>query len=524
MVALPETAAATRSRATRTLHSTLAGSVRPHDEFARPEESKEPSRLVAATTRFIIESDGRRMSQCGRAIAASCVATLCLFLIDCSASAGGSKAARGGPVYPGCAAPTSAPKHIYYSDPVSGSMTSDGSQAHPWGSLSAIVAAGKLPPAATAVVAPGDALYLLSGDHGSLNIDNGFNSDFIVVQAAPGQHPTLSGITMYGGSHWMFNGLTIQNLNNGGYVFGARLDADDVIFTGSTVLSQPDVSRWTQAEWQQGAIAGVNASGNCVAITNNMIQNVGSAIGVSGSNILVRGNSVDHFGDDGIDFGQGTDTGTISNLEISGNTLTNNLDIGDGNHNDGIQGWVLNGTTGTNVLIDSNSVISQTDPSLPWPGNMQGISEFDGAWDNIHIINNVVVAAAYHGISIYGAHDSTIINNTVFGNFVATNGDVNDTWIGVFSSKDGTPPVNVVVRNNISSVYSLADAGVTADHNVTATFPQSMFVKFDRTLFQYDLHPVPGSVELGFGSSLLAPGYDITGASRTSPITAGAYQ
>jgi parallel beta-helix repeat protein len=404
-------------------------------------------------------------------------------------------------------------------------MANDGSQAHPWGSLSAMVAAGKLPPATSATVVAGDQILLLSGDHGSVSLNNAANSDFISIQAAPGQTPVLRGITIYGGSHWAFSGLTIQNLNNGGNVFGVRYTGDNFIFTKGTILSQPDVSTWTQADWRQKALySAVNGQGNCLAITNNTIRNVAFAVGVGGSNVLVRGNTIDHFGDDGIDFAQGTEAGTISNIEISRNIITNNLDIGDSNHNDGIQGWVLNGTTGTNVLIDSNLVINQTDPTLPWAGTMQGISEFDGAWDGIQIINNVVIAAAYHGISLYGAHNATIINNTVFGNYVAANGDINDTWIGVFNNKDSSPPVNVVVRNNISGIYSLVGTGVASDHNVLMTNPQTSFVQFNRTTFQYDLHPASGSVQLGYGSTQLAPAYDITGAQRVPPITAGAYQ
>ena len=440
--------------------------------------------------------------------------------IGSGSSSGGGSAST---VYSGCAAPTS-PRHVYYADPVNGSMANDGSQAHPWGSLSAMVAAGKLPPTAGATVVAGDQIMLLSGNHGSLALNNAVNSDFISIQAAPGQTPVLGGITIYGGSHWAFSGLTIQNLNNGGYVFGVRYTGDNFVFTNGTILSQPDVSTWTQADWRQKALyMGVNGQGNCIAITDNTIRNVAFAVGVGGSNVLVRGNTIDHFGDDGIDFAQGTGAGTISNIEISRNIITNNLNIGDNNHNDGIQGWVLNGTTGSNVLIDSNRVITQADPTLPWPGTMQGISEFDGAWDGIQIINNVVIASAYHGIALYGAHNSTIINNTVFGNFVAPNGDVNETWIGVFDN-GGSPPVNVVVRNNIASIYSLASTGVTADHNVLTTNPQTIFAQFNRTTFQYDLHPASGSVQLGYGSTQLAPAYDITGAQRVPPITAGAYQ
>ena len=321
------------------------------------------------------------------------------------------------------------------------------------------------------MVAPGDALYLLDGDHGAFRLDNAVNRDFVSVEAARANAHAQRDHHVRGIALGYSAASPSRTSPIPGTSSEREIDADDILFTQNTIQSQADVSSWTQADWRSSAIAGVNASGHCVAITDNTIRNVGSAIGVSGSSILVRGNAVDHFGDDGIDFGQGTDAGTLSDLEISRNTLTNNLDIGDGNHNDGLQGWVLNGTTGTDVLIDSNTVIAQADPALPFPGNMQGISEFDGAWEGIEITNNVVIAAAYHGIALYGAHDARIVNNTVFGTFIASNGDVNETWIGVFDNKDGTPPVDVVVRNNVASLYSLASSGVTADHNVTATDP-----------------------------------------------------
>jgi len=438
--------------------------------------------------------------------------------------AGGASGKGGAGGTSGCATPPVAPSgHAYYADPVNGAMSNDGSQSKPWGSLSAIIAAKKLPPSNGATVQPGDAVYLMTGSHGDVSL-NAANPDFITLAAAAGQTPMLSSLKMDSASHWILSGLTVQALNNGGYVFGIRVDGSDLVLEGNAVLSQADVSAWTQSDWQTKALYyAINASGNCISLLNNRMTNVKFGVGISGTNLLVRGNTIDHFGDDGIDFGQGTGSGTIGNIEISGNVITNNLDIGDGNHNDGIQGWVLNGTTGHDVTIESNVVIVKTDPNLPWKGSMQGISEFDGAWDGIQITNNVVMAAAYHGIALYGAHNSTIINNTVFGNFVAPNGDVNETWIGVFDN-GGSPPVNVVVRNNISGLYSLAGTGVTADHNVLTTNPQTNFVQFNRTTFQYDLHPAPGSVQLGYGSTQLAPAYDITGAQRVPPITAGAYQ
>ena len=80
------------------------------------------------------------------------------------------------------------------------------------------------------------------------------------------------------------------------------------------------------------------------------------------------------------------------------------------------------------------------------------------------------------------------------------------------------------MRNNIASVYSLPTTGVTADHNLTLADPTGSFAAFDRTTFEYDLHPTAGSAEIGYGTTLLAPAYDLTGAARAAPITAGAYQ
>ena len=52
------------------------------------------------------------------------------------ALAGGHAAAA--QVYPGCAVPDSAPKHVFYIDAVNGDPAGDGSKARPWKSLQAV--------------------------------------------------------------------------------------------------------------------------------------------------------------------------------------------------------------------------------------------------------------------------------------------------------------------------------------------------------------------------------------------------
>jgi hypothetical protein len=81
---------------------------------------------------------------------------------------------------------------------------------------------------------------------------------------------------------------------------------------------------------------------------------------------------------------------SASNLAITHNDLHDNLDIGDGNHEDAMQGvigFLAPGATVNrfqNVLIDSNLVIRQTDPRLTFPTYLQGIDAFDSDWTKCH--------------------------------------------------------------------------------------------------------------------------------------------
>ncbi len=432
-------------------------------------------------------------------------------------------------VYSGCGAPSSlSAANVFYADPLKGSMSNDGSLAHPWAGLSSVIASGRLPPSASAVVKAGDTIYLMSGSHGVFDVRDVENSSYITIQAAVGQSPVLSGVVV-GGSHWAFRGLTIRKasvsgeltkgftLNNG----NSTHPITDIIVDNNSFTTDADTTSFTEADWiAHGLTAPVTMIGSCLSITNNLISNTRNGIYVEGSNILIKGNKVDHFGDDGIDFAA-TGSSVIRNVEISHNTVTNNFSLNDGNHNDGIQGWVLNGTVGSNIKIDSNTIIAHLDPNLQMKGAMQGISEFDGSWDQLNVTNNVVIASLYHGIMFGGAaaSNSSIVNNVVFGNYTASNGDVNQTWIGMTATA-----TNVLIRNNISSTYIIPPSGAVADHNIQTSTPQSYFTQYDGANYKFNLKPSIGSPLLGAGTTLLAPSTDITGIIRGGTNTVGAYQ
>ena len=92
---------------------------------------------------------------------------------------------------------------------------------------------------------------------------------------------------------------------------------------------------------------------------------------------------------------------------------------------------------------------------------MQGISIFDGKWDGVEIINNVVVTNTWHGIALYGVDNAKVINNTV----LPSRPEIM-TWIMVHPGKDKRPSSNVVVRNNIAGQIIVDGLQVDADHNL----------------------------------------------------------
>ena len=441
----------------------------------------------------------------------------------------------------GCAVPA-APAHAFYVDPIHGSMSGDGSQAHPWHTLAEVMAAnlvnGKNP--SLGKVHAGDIIYLMSGNHGNVNLPYNLpNTDFITIQAALGETPVLNGLTVYGGDKWVIRGLTIEKINGGAYYVLAKLNTDHLVFTNNKLQSQSDVSAWTPNDWlNSAAYSAIYVNGTCASITNNSIKNVRFGIAINGDKINLSNNTINYFADDAIDF-------TSGNTLISHNRITNHYGLlaSDANHNDGIQGWTLAGVAvQRNVTIDSNVVLESTGiyPAIPivstggHSDNMQGISVFDGIWSNVTASNNVVSVSAYHGLSMYGMSDLIIANNTVLKR--SPNQTI-DTWIGVFAAKTGLAPTNVIVRNNIANYFSLLQTGVTFDHNLSlkkawmaweqdipVVDPVKTFVQSDPTDLAIDLHLIKGSPAIGAGVAVSGVMVDAESKARLLPPSIGAYE
>jgi hypothetical protein len=433
---------------------------------------------------------------------------------------------RAAQVYSGCSVPSATSRHVWYVDPGHGKTPAaggNGSQASPWNSLTGIIGGnwgangfsvpGYSRPLLSSVpyvhvangarvdvadqlgnppVQPGDALMLMSGNYGDIVLGDfdlpTTNSDFVTVQAAPGQTPVFTTLGIERTNKWVFNAIKVQSLlgangNRQALVLvgdqGASYPTTDIILENMLISTADSTTGWSKAQWVAQArigIAEIGSAGNgkngepyttCLSVSGSNIKNVRTGVILAANNSLFANNVIDYFGDDGIDYG-------ANNIAITHNTLHDNLDIGDGNHEDAMQGQNGSLPTGaalnyfSNILIDSNLVVRQTDPKLAFPTYLQGIDAFDEDWTNMTVTNNVLVTSACNGISFSSVHNSLIASNTVVEDgLISTPGCVAAVDVGG-ASHEGPVSTNTAVRNNLTSqlYVDTRNSGVTADHNV----------------------------------------------------------
>jgi hypothetical protein len=516
-------------------------------------------------------------------------------------------------VYSGCSVPSATPRHVWYVDPVNGKTPAaggNGSQASPWNSLSGVLSGawgasgfsvpgytrpllssvpyghnnGQFPVAdqlGNPPVQPGDALMLMSGNYGDIGIGDyelpTTNSDFVTVEAAPGQTPVFTTLLLDRTNKWVFDAIKVQSLmgTNGNTQAlvsltdqGPAYPTTDIIFENMQISSADSTTGWSQTQWIAQARWGFEAAGlagngtngepntSCISLAGSHIQNVRVGAILAANNLLFTNDVIDHFGDDGIDY-------AANNLAITHNTLHDNLNLGDGNHEDAMQGQ--NGPLApnaalnyfSNILIDSNLVIRQTDPNLAFPQYLQGIDAFDEDWTNVTVTNNVVITSSCYGINFSSIHNSLIAGNTVVEDgLFSSPGCIAAIDVGG-ATHQGPLSTNTVVRNNLTSQLNVdtRNTGVTANNNVAMccgpgpeiawyvngviqylTQPgtyangniidtggaKAEFLNFNPATLTYTVLLKSTAQAIGAGVAG-APTIDIVGYTRTAPYAVGAY-
>jgi hypothetical protein len=105
-----------------------------------------------------------------------------------------------------------------------------------------------------------------------------------------------------------------------------------------------------------------------------------------------------------------------------------------------------------------------------------------------------VIVDHWHGITLGGARNCKIINNTVV--------DINQEspgppWIVIDKQKDGRESTNNIIRNNLATQFiSKPDIG-QIDHNMVITDYNDFFVNYSKL----DLRLKPGSPACDAGSN-----------------------
>jgi len=438
---------------------------------------------------------------------------------------------------------------VFYVDPVNGSILNDGSMEHPWSTFQEVFESNKIHTRSYATpydpnnpilveknpnapVQPGDTILLLSGYHGAFILSKAVNSAPITVKAAPNAQPKFGWLRIQASSNWIFDGLDISleylPVYDKKTVFWVESHnysgpSSYITLKNSTLSSVEDVSKWTSQDWLARAGDGVMLNGAHSLVDHVKIRNVAFGISIYNAPFSsVYSSVIDGFCEDGIRVA-GSDY-----AQVKYNIVKNVYYVDADNHYDLLQAWAIKNDTDDDIVdygveIIGNMLILTESEDRSYLYSAQGIGMFDGWFDNFNISNNLIVTNSYHGLSIYGARNSVVINNTIVPVY-QTIEPLGKAPLYIFPHKDGTPGYGNIVRNNLVRYISFTnngiDGGAIADHNIVNFSLENDFVDSKNLNFALK----KGSIAVDAGNADLAPSEDIRRLKRDSSPDVGAYE
>jgi hypothetical protein len=411
--------------------------------------------------------------------------------------------------------------HVDPAAPDGGTGTPDA----PFASVQAAFGSGR--------VQDGDRLLLTPGFHGAVGIS--------APEYAIGV--TIEGPPLARGRAWVTNlrvhagaGLTIRRIlvmpdpdgaekpaSWGPALVRVEDAAHRITLENLEVRSAPDgalVGRRRADQWVGHTWSGIDfgAGGKNVA-RGNLLRGVVHGIVSWGVGDVVEGNVIDGFTGDGL-------RGLGDSSVFRANRVRNCYKVDD-NHDDGFQSWTRGsgeggrrGSVGAGVVrgvtVSGNRIEEWSRPEdHPLRCTLQGIGLFDGFYEDWTIENNIIAVSHWHGITMLGARNGRVVNNTVINVRPEVGGG--RPWIMVTAHKDGRPSFGVDVRNNIAPAYKLE--GAEWGNNIVLRFPRALFSDVR------GLVPNPDGRAAGAADPAWQPPTDIDGRPRpASGGDAGAIQ
>lgn len=428
--------------------------------------------------------------------------------------------------------------NTFYIDPINGSNSGTGTVSSPWKTLEEVINANLIESKSFvtpydptnpqlivknpgAPIQAGDTLMLYSGLHGNIDIVNYINDQNIYLINAPGNTPVVKKLHIQAGKNWVFQGIDISSEPYGVYlndklVFLETHDwqgpVSNITIKNCNLYSTE--TAWTDAtDWVTKASDGIYIKADSINIINNNLLNIRFGIQMVGDNIFTSGNNIINFSGDGIRL-------VGSNNIVEKNIIKNCYDV-DSNHDDGIQSFTTGGLTVDNNIVRQNIILNFEDPNQPLLGNLQGIGCFDGPYNNWNVENNLIIVNHWHGISFYGATNSTIINNTVLDPI--PDDAIGPSWIK--TEDDGSFfTLNCVVKNNVTNTISVTANTSVGNNTTLQTLSDyaSNFVDYSA----FDFHLLQTSPLIDAADNAIAPSVDLEGNTRPSGAFAdiGAYE
>lgn len=358
----------------------------------------------------------------------------------------------------------------------------------------------------------GDVLRLESGYYGEVTIRGHADAE-IVVEPVVGADVRMSRVRFVAASRWTLRGVRISPSFAPSYERATMIEIGSgsraITVSRCELFSVPDATarEWTASDWADVAASGISIGGEDSVVSENDLKNVAYGISVQRGtpNVEVLRNRIDSFSRDGLrgigDFGL-----------FEGNYVVNAYDVDD-HHDDFFQSWShgADGSVGSGevrgVVIRGNTFLAYDDVERPFRGAAQGIGCFDGFFVDWVIENNVVIVDHWHGITLLGARDVRIVNNTVIDR---ASGRPGPAWIQVADHKDGRRSSGITIRNNLTTDLRLDADASTEDHNLVIQDAAALFV--DPASF--DLHLLATSAAIDVGVADGAPTTDRDGTPR----------
>ena len=419
----------------------------------------------------------------------------------------------------------------YYAAATGGSTTNDGTLASPWSNLEAILAAAQ-------PLADGDVVCLLSGDHGAPFVDGLNFATGVTFAAMTGESPRVAQIKIEASSNLVFDGILVDGsatINPGAdekeqFLITGNEATHHISFLRMTIRSATDSSAWTKADWYQRCKGGIDMRGSHTTVEDSTLLNVYHALSLRGSNSQVARNLIDNFAGDAI---RGLGSFSTYEWNVVRDAYVNDYAI---QHDDGFQAFNLAADPKVEaVTIRNNQFVQFRDPITSFVTDndlmsreLQGIIITDGYADGWLVENNLVVTNHPHGISLYGARNCRVQNNTVVQPPFHSDSEV--PWILITDqSKTGQSNFDNVIRNNLATKLTTwtYDASSVVENNtdideLTADDYQLHFNDYDNQ----DYHLKTGSPAVNAGTNTDTSALDLDGNPRVhaGTVDSGAYE